>query len=462
MHERSRRLLRVGGLTLLGLLILVFVYALRSVFYPVLVGFLLAYAFTPLVDWQVRIGMHRAVAVATIYMVGAIVALSAVLYGMPVVLSETGALVDAIIGDQYEDLNRNGKYDPPPPPEPEEKVEAPAKGEGAEPGPTKGEGADPLDYLAKGPKPVARKPAAQAALPPGGRKGDRLTRDINADGVYDPGYIERLRLWAKRFVDNWNARFDDRPDLQISLDNLTGRLEDSLRAGVRGVREAGETVYTAVRDNLLALLGLIGFLALTPIYAFFFMLEMHSIERAVVSNIPGRARERSVRVLHDIHEAISSFFRGRLLICLIDAVLTCIVLYFADTRFWLIFGLVTGVFGIVPIVGPTLAYVPIALLTLVDHGVMTMLWMSLGFWGVQSIDGWILTPLILGPKVRLHPVALIIAFLVGGRLFGAFGVLLAVPVASILKILGREFVIPSLKALAKENAPPAPEGEAAP
>ena len=467
MQERVKRWYRVGGLVLLGLLILVFVYALRSVFYPVLVGFLIAYVFTPIVDWLIHVGLNRVLAVCVIYMVAGLALLAVALYGTPVVFNEVGSLIDATIGDEFHDADKNGVYNPPE----SEEEKGGGKDESGKKAPEsdsakgtrKASGAgregDPLAYLSKG--------GARSATPTktagGASKGaaarsDRLTRDVNRDGKYDPGYIERLRLWAKGLVEEWNKRYTDRPDLQISMDNLTARLTDSLRAGLRGIREAGETIYLALRDNILALMRILGFLALTPIYAFFFMLAMHHMRSSMSEYTPARIRDRTVRILDEINQAISSFFRGRLLICFIDAILTCVVLYFCHTRFWILLGLMTGLFGIVPIVGPVLAYVPMALISVIDHGFGNCLWVTGGFWTVQAIDGFILTPLILGAKVRLHPVTLIIALFVGGKLFGAFGVLLAVPVVSILKILGKEFVMPQLRLLAREPAP-GPSGQ---
>jgi predicted PurR-regulated permease PerM len=195
-----------------------------------------------------------------------------------------------------------------------------------------------------------------------------------------------------------------------------------------------------------------------PIYTFFFLLEMHRMTDAVVQRVPLSFRPQAVRILAEIQQAISSFFRGRVLICMIDAALSCVAFYICGVRFWFLLGLVTGALGIVPIVGPIAAFVPTAIISVIDYGLVRLLVVTLCFWGVQALDGLALTPLILGAKVRLHPVTLIISLLVGGHLFGVFGVLAAVPVVCILKILGKEFVLPQLRMALSEAVPAPPAG----
>jgi len=485
MQDKTKRWLRILGLSGLGVGLLVFAYALRSVFNPVLAGFLLAYVLTPLVDWLVRIGMRRVVAILNIYMLCGLILLAAFIYGGPLIMREIGSMVDAFVGEEYTDANGNGRYDdgrrkrhsffdswrffddsedeagakpepalePPPAPAEEEPMDVAAVEPRPPAAPVARSGAEPAVPGRGAPPPSKRAESPASENEPDTPKPEPFV-DRNGNGRYDAGYVERIRLWAKRVLDTWNAQ---RPDMAITVDTVAARLRTEFRNSFQEIRQIGETVYVAVRDNLLALFKWIGFLALVPIYTFFFLLHMHDMSRVIISNIPAVIRQRAVGILSQMDEAIACFFRGRLLICAIDAALTCVVLAACGIRFWSIFGAATGVLGIVPMVGPVIAFVPIALLSLIDHGVINFAVVTIGFWGIQCVDGFALTPLILGAKVHIHPLTLIIAFMVGGKLFGAFGVLAAVPVVSILKILGREFIMPQLRALSQEGpAPPTP------
>jgi len=500
MQDKTIRWLRILGLSGLGVGLLIFAYALRSVFNPVLAGFLLAYVLTPLVDWLVRIGMRRVVAILNIYMLCGVIILAAIIYGGPLIMREIGSLVDAFVGEEYTDVNGNGRYDDgrkkkesffegwrffddsedeeKPKPEPPPASEPPPAPADEDPlgvlDEESGLPPDPLGVLPTGPAiPAAEEPLAPAAVSAGKNRPAEAGAaeseaetpkpepfvDRNNNGRYDPGYVERIRLWAKSLLDNWNAQ---RPDMAITVDTIASRLRTEFRNSFQEIRQIGETLYFAVRDNLVALFQWIGFLALVPIYTFFFLLHMHDMSRVIIANIPGRVRPRAVPILARMDEAIACFFRGRLLICAIDAALTCILLLACGIRFWSVFGVLTGLLGIIPMVGPVIAFVPVVLLSLIDHGLFNLIVVTIGFWGIQCVDGFALTPLIVGAKVHIHPLTLIIAFMVGGKLFGAFGVLAAVPVVSILKILGHEFVMPQLRALSQEGpVPPAlpPETE---
>lgn len=447
MTDKTKRWLRIVGLTALGLFVLVFAYVLRPVFMPVLLGLLLAYVLTPAVDLIQKARVNRVLAIIFLYFLVAVALVGAVRYSTPIVLGELGALFEALVGDAYEPPRPRlfDIYDPwlEPAEEPEEdNDERPDDPDDAPPDPDE---RDPLDYLL--PDPREEEEADPWPLDP----------DEEYPEGYRPGYLKRLHIWSLRMVESWNERFADRPDLQISMDTLAYRLRDHLRGSLRDVRDVGEVVFRTLRDNVLAFLAFLGFVALVPIYAFFFLMSIHEIPKRFLEYVPYQWRDHTRFILQEIHEATSSFFRRRLLICIVIGFLTGGVLYLFGVRFWLVLGILMGVFNIVPIAGPAVAFVPIILLALIDQGPLTAILVGLACWGIQLIDAFVFTPTILGTKARLHPVTIIISLFVGGSLFGAFGVLVAIPVAAIIKILCRELVHPQLKTLADEGAPPGAE-----
>lgn len=467
MTDKAKRWLRISALVALAVFVLVFAYVLRAVFTPVLLGLLLAYVLTPVVDLIERTGVHRVLAIIVLYLIFAIALVGAVRYSGPVVLGELGALFDAIMGDAYE---------PPRPPlfdlyepwaEPEEKPEteeAPAP-----PGPD-AEDADaeplrplpgPEDAAAPPPEPRERDPLEYISRDPDTPEPDEtwppFAHPREYPEGYRPGYLKRVQQWGVGLVENWNERFADRPDLQISVDMLIMRLRDHLRESLKDVREVSEEAFKKVRSGVYSFLAFVGFMALVPIYAFFFLMGIHEMPGNVLMYVPYHWRDRTRFILGEIHEAISSFFRRRLLICVVIGVLTAGVLYLFGVRFWLVLGIMMGLFNIVPVAGPAVVFVPIFLLALVDQGPLTAVLVTLGCWGIQLVDAFVFTPTILGTKARLHPVTIIISLFIGGIMAGAFGVLVAIPVAAVLKILCREIVLPQLKTLADEGAPPSPE-----
>ena len=466
LKEKSKRGLRIAALTALALFVLGFAYVLRTVFTPVLMGLLLAYVLTPVVDLIEKARVHRVLAIIVLCFLVAVSLVAAVRYSGPIVLGELGALFDAVVGDAYEpprppffdlyepwaeheDKPEAEAEGPPPRPEDEE-AEIPSLVPGAEDEPADAPPSlpeqDPFDYIFPDSDVASPSEADPPWLP--------FTFPPEYPDGYRPGYLKRLQMWGMDMVENWNERFADRPDLQISMDTLIMRFRDYLRESLQDVREVSEEAFKKVRSGVYSFLAFLGFMALVPIYAFFFLMGIHEIPERILEYVPYLWRERTRFILGEIHEAISSFFRRRLLICLVIGFLTAGVLYLFGVRFWLVLGIMMGVFNIVPVAGPALVFVPIFILALIDQGILTAILVTLGCWGIQLIDAFVFTPTILGTKARLHPVTIIISLFVGGIMFGAFGVLLAIPVAAIIKILCRELVLPELKTLADEGAPP--------
>ncbi len=116
----------------------------------------------------------------------------------------------------------------------------------------------------------------------------------------------------------------------------------------------------------------------------------------------------------------------------------------------------------IPYVGIWVAIIPALILSLVDDG---SLWRLLGvggvFAGMEVIEGFVLVPMFLGKEVGLHPLTIIVTFLIFGRIFGFLGVLLSVPLAAIGKILSEEFLMPLVRSFAAEKPdPPEPSPDA--
>jgi predicted PurR-regulated permease PerM len=188
-------------------------------------------------------------------------------------------------------------------------------------------------------------------------------------------------------------------------------------------------------------------LSLIPFYTFFFMLGLRDMRDTIYRYIPRDYRERAIEVIDHIHRVIAAFFRQRLIICLIIGAVTSIGFLICGLRFGLVLGLIIGLLSIVPFLS-VIPMIPITFMVWADYD---SAWWILGIWGVyaigQSLDG-ILTPLIMGRDVELHPITLVVCLLIGGKIMGVLGMLLAIPLTASLKILAVEIVLPILREVA--------------
>jgi predicted PurR-regulated permease PerM len=143
-------------------------------------------------------------------------------------------------------------------------------------------------------------------------------------------------------------------------------------------------------------------------------------------------------LVRDVGRTLGGYVRGQIKVSLILACLYSIGYAIAGVPFWLLLGFVSGAVNVIPFVGSLIGVGLTVFVTLLNNGTM---WNYLGilitFVIVQGLEGFWITPRILGRRVGLSPLYVFLAVLIGGVMFGPVGVLLAVPVLAILGVLWR-------------------------
>lgn len=257
-----------------------------------------------------------------------------------------------------------------------------------------------------------------------------------------------LREWVNDLAErsqDWPLRIPTYEEIEAELD---GNGEPTtLSETVDRVRDIGGRIFH------IALI-----LILAPILAFYLLVDLPRLGRVATSLIPDRSRDEVLHVAHRLARAIGGFFRGQLLVALIVGVLVSIGLAAVGLDFWLLVGMVAGLFNIVPLIGPWVGGVPAVAIALTTQDVQTAIVAALIMVGVQQVDNHFISPLVMQRAVSLHPAAVLLALLAGGTLGGFFGLLMAVPVTAVLKILvghlWRTYVLgePWREAIAEEEA----------
>lgn len=208
------------------------------------------------------------------------------------------------------------------------------------------------------------------------------------------------------------------------------RAQSLLQRGLQGLFTQGMSLVGAVLN-----------LTLLPLFTFYLLVDWDRLVERVASLIPPRLRPRVERVARAVDERLSAFVRGQILVCLALAVLYSLGLWIAGIDLPFTVGTLAGLLFVVPYLGTLVGIVLASALSLLEHGVdQHLLWVLLVFVGVQAIEGYVLTPRIVGEKVGLHPLVVMIALLVGGSLLGVWGMLVAIPVTATLSVLGAEWV----------------------
>ena len=188
--------------------------------------------------------------------------------------------------------------------------------------------------------------------------------------------------------------------------------------------------------GLFSFILLLANLVIIPVVMFYLLRDYDLINKKMLSFVPARSREQVLSLIKEVDGVLAGFVRGQLMVGLIMAGLYSIGLFFCGTPMSLFIGLLAGLASLVPYLGLVFGFVPAAILTFMQTQDWVLVFGVAGvFVVVQGLEGMIITPRIVGEKIGLHPVAIILAVLLGAEFFGLVGVIVSVPVAAALNVL---------------------------
>lgn len=137
----------------------------------------------------------------------------------------------------------------------------------------------------------------------------------------------------------------------------------------------------------------------------------------------------------DVDQVFAGYIRGEVIDSIIMTILTSAALMIVRLDFAIIIGIISGIFNLIPYFGPIVGFSLAIIIGLLDTNPMKAVYGAIAIIIIQQIDGWIIVPRIVGDCVKLHPVVVLLAILIGGNLFGLIGMLLAVPVTALIRLL---------------------------
>ena len=180
-------------------------------------------------------------------------------------------------------------------------------------------------------------------------------------------------------------------------------------------------------------------LLLTPLISFYLLRDWNKMLDNIKDLLPVAIRTTVCRLCSETDKIFSAFVRGQLTVMLSLATLYSIGLYLIGLELALVIGILTGLLSFIPYAGWLIGLTAALMALLFQFGLdwTQMFYLVLLFSVVQFVESFFLTPKLIGDRLGLHPLAVIFSVVVGGQLFGFLGILLALPVASILLALLR-------------------------
>jgi predicted PurR-regulated permease PerM len=258
----------------------------------------------------------------------------------------------------------------------------------------------------------------------------------------------------------------DRQRFQAKLDKLIPDL-------ARNIPALAEKLWDILKKSIGGFLGVTGFLLsliLVPIYLFFLLKERPRIERRWKDYLPLREsplKDEIAEVLSQINHYVIAYFRGQLLVCLVDGTLIGSVLTLFGLNFAPLIGILVVILTMIPYIGIVICWIPAVLIAAFQFGDWWHpFWVTVIFIVIQNLEGMFYAPRIVGNSVGLHPMTVIVSIFVWGLLIGGLlGPILAVPLTATVKVLLMRYVwgrrLREEQAAAIEHVPVVAESERA-
>ncbi|MCM1598336.1 AI-2E family transporter [Latilactobacillus sakei] len=207
------------------------------------------------------------------------------------------------------------------------------------------------------------------------------------------------------------------------LSNVSGKVNKMLTSTVTHIG----TAVGVVTNIVIAIVTM-------PFILFFMLKDGHRLKGYLVKFFPVRIRETTSQVLEEINGQASQYIRGQLTVAFWVAVMFTVGYWIVGMKYGLTLGIMAGLLNLIPYLGSFLALVPSVVIAAFISPIL-LIKVLLVFAVEQTLEGRVVSPLVLGSKMSMYPVTTIIVLLASGKLFGLVGVIVGIPVYAIIKIL---------------------------
>ncbi|MCE2526932.1 MAG: AI-2E family transporter [Actinomycetia bacterium] len=258
--------------------------------------------------------------------------------------------------------------------------------------------------------------------------------------------VQQVEELADRIPDIYQAIYDqvtliaNRLGLAISMPEDVEHISEWLRNNLGGLADSfgGEgtdgisTFFWRLAGGVAEALAVI---LLAPVLAFYLLIDLPRLRALLLSLTPLRHKEEVVHLIGAITSTVSRFARGQLLVASIVALLGSLVMWTLSLPFWLIVGVLSGILNLIPFAGPVAGAALAFLTSLLVGKPFTGLIAILLFTAIQQFDNHVITPMVQRTRVKLSAFTIVLSLVVGGSVAGFLGVLTAVPVVGLFRLL---------------------------
>ena len=250
-------------------------------------------------------------------------------------------------------------------------------------------------------------------------------------GEHLPQLIEQVNRWMDGFHEDKKRLLPEA--VRKAVDSNLNSLESRVTAGITEILERIGNSVEALIDAFVI-----------PFLVFYMLKDAQLIERTVMVFFPKSTRREIIRMLRSIDEALGNYIRGQLLVAFLVGVLAYIGYLIIGMPFAFLLAIIIAVTNIIPYIGPLIGAAPAILLALTVSPMMALKVTVVNL-VIQQLEGNVISPYLIGRSLKLHPMLIIFALLLGGEIFGLLGLILAIPVVAVGKVILQHVVLHYMK-----------------
>ncbi|HDS09779.1 MAG TPA: AI-2E family transporter [Firmicutes bacterium] len=277
----------------------------------------------------------------------------------------------------------------------------------------------------------------------------RLNSDWESFRKDLPGYIETIKTKAEPAVEKYT------PYLEKYLDEFTlepkGReiltteegepsprviSKEELTRVLPYVRTLFVTLFQVLNSITRFLIGLFAYIII-PILLFYLLRDIDKFKDWIKESIPIRFRDKSISMIREINTSLGNYIRGLVIESIMVGLCVWLGLSLFGFKYSLLFGIIGFIFFIVPYIGAAFWMIPAFFVGLTQFGLLKTLLVIIGLdmFIYNVVTDLVLTPIIMGKSMKMHPVIIILSLLFFGKILGFFGVIIAIPLTGVLQII---------------------------
>lgn len=267
--------------------------------------------------------------------------------------------------------------------------------------------------------------------------------------VVIPGIFEEVRNLAialPQYTDNWASLTDEYfHGIAQSIEDITGiNIIESANNSIENIIEyiteyitRGLARFTTILTDFVSnVVQILARIVLIFVMAFYFLVEKDTYIRTLKSFIPESIETDIYYLGVQINRILEEFIRGRALMAVFVGIFTTVLLLILRIDFAIVIGIITGIADIIPYIGPAIGFIPAVFFALIQSPIKALI-IGVFFFIIQWAENNILGPKILGESMDMDPLFILVSIIVGGGMFGIWGMIVSVPLFAIIIVLIR-------------------------